>query len=77
MISSGGYWFGQAIHDIYNFKYLFWDNLFPLMHEMTEAEAIRLVFEDTQHKSAEEVIKNKIEENTDYVNQLKDLKVLV
>lgn len=77
MLSSGGYWFGQAIHDIYNFEYLFWDNLFPLTYEMTEAEAIRLVFENPHHQSAEEMIKKKIEENRDYVNELRVLKVLV
>jgi hypothetical protein len=62
MLPSGGYWIGQSIHDIYNFEYLFWDNLFSLTHEMTEDEAIRFVFENPRHQWAEELIKRKIKE---------------
>jgi hypothetical protein len=76
MMSNGGYWFGLAIQDIYNFEYLFWDNLFPISHTLTENEAIDLVFKSPQHESAEEIIQKKLQENDEYMNELETLKVL-
>ena len=76
MMSNGGYWFGLAIQDIYNFEYLFWDNLFPISHRLTENEAIDLVFKSPQHQSAEEIVQKKLQENVEYMNELETLKVL-
>jgi hypothetical protein len=35
MMSNERYWFGQAIHDIYKFEYLFWEKLFPVSYRMS------------------------------------------
>lgn len=77
MMSNGGYWFGLAIQDIYNFEYLFWDNLFPISHRLTENEAIDLVFNSPQHRLAEEIIQRKLQENVKYMDELETLKVLL
>jgi len=76
MMSNGGYWFGQAIHDIYNFEYLFWDKLFPVSYGMSEQNAIDDVFNSPEHQSAEGTIQKKLKENAEYVNKLQELKVI-
>jgi hypothetical protein len=76
MMSNGGYWFNLAIQDIYNFEYLFWDNLFPISHRLSESEAIDSVFNSSQHQSAEEIIERKLQENVEYMIELEILKVL-
>jgi len=76
MMSNGGYWFGQTIYDIYNFEYLFWDNLFPISYGMSEEKAIDLIFNSPEHQSAEEIIQRKLKENAEYMNKLQTLKVI-
>jgi hypothetical protein len=76
MMSNGGYWFGLAIQDIYCFEYLFWDNLFPISHRLTEDEAIDTIFNSPQHPMADEIVRLKLQENIAYVNELEVLKVL-
>lgn len=76
MMSNGGYWFSQAIYDIYNFEYLFWDNLFPISYRMSEENAIDLIFNSPEHQSAEEIIQRKLKENAEYMNKLQAVKVI-
>ena len=76
MMSNGGYWFGQAIQDIYNFEYLFWDNLFPAVHRMSERDAIDLVFNSPEHRSAEETIQRKLRQNDEYKEKLRVFRVI-
>lgn len=76
MMPNGGYWFCQAIHDIYNFEYLFWDQLFPVSYRMSERNAIDNVFNSPEHQSAEETIQRKLKEHEGYMDKLQALKVI-
>jgi hypothetical protein len=75
-MSNGGYWFGQAIHDVYNFEYLFWEKLFPVSYRMSEQKAIDDVFGSPEYESAGETIQKKLKENEEYMNKLQALKVI-
>jgi hypothetical protein len=75
MMSNGGYWFGLGIQEIYNFEYLFWDNLFPISHNISEDEAIDSVFNSPLGTLANEIVELKLLENNDYLIRLQALKV--
>jgi hypothetical protein len=75
MMSNGLYWFGIAMHEIYCFEYLFWDNLFPVSFTVSENEAIDSVCNGPERSLVEEIAKRKERENAKYLEELEALKV--
>jgi hypothetical protein len=76
MMSIGGHWFGLGIQDIYNFEYLSWDNLFPISYNNSEHEAVDSIFNGPLGSLANEIVDQKLRENTDYLMKLQTLKVV-
>ena len=67
MMSNGGYWFGLGIQEIYDFEYLFWDNLFPISYNIFENEAVDSIFNGPLSSLMKETIEQKPRENSDYM----------